>query len=239
MIIDMNVALDHPVYPTDSTSESLISILDRDGVDKAVVSSWKSLSDYQFERGNDETAKVAKEYPERFIGFATINPFKPEETKRVIRDLNLKGIRLTPNYFWYYPGENVISVVKMTTEAKLPLHVSVTPERPTNFRQCAEFAEAFPNATIIVGQIWIPYFWPALTVLAKKYDNILLEVGPTTTKGIEEAIRTLGAERLVFGSGAPVTRPYSVIEHIRGLDISEDEKNLILGRNAARILGIE
>lgn len=239
MIIDMNVALDHPVYPVDSTPESLISIIDRDGVDKAVVSSWRPLSNFQFGKGNDATAEAVRKYPERFIGFATINPFKAEETERVIRDLKLRGIRLTPNYFWYYPGEEVNSVVRRASEAKLPIHISVTPERPTNFRQCAEFAEAFPNTTIIVGQIWIPYFWSALTVLAKKYDNIILEVGPTFTKAVEEAVKTLGAQRIVFGSGAPVTRPYAVISHIKGLDISEDEKNLILGGNAAKILGIK
>jgi predicted TIM-barrel fold metal-dependent hydrolase len=117
--------------------------------------------------------------------------------------------------------------------------VAVTPERPTNFCQVAELAEANPTLPVIMGQLWIPYFWPAATVLAVKYPNVYLELGMTCTKMLEDALAKIGPEKVLFGSGAPVQRPFAVIQHVRGLGLSRADQDLILGGNAERLLGLD
>ena len=55
---------------------------------------------------------------------------------------------------------------------------------------------------------------------------------------LEKIIRKHGAERILFGSDYPWHLPSQEISLIRSLDISEEEKEMILGENAARLLGI-
>ena len=49
-------------------------------------------------------------------------------------------------------------------------------------------------------------------------------------------IRKHGASKILFGSDYPWHLPSKEIELIRSLDISEEEKSLILGENAASLL---
>ena len=49
---------------------------------------------------NDRVAEVVRRYPERFIGFAGVDPWKGEgavaELERAVLELDLKGLKLMP-----------------------------------------------------------------------------------------------------------------------------------------------
>lgn len=239
MIVDINVALHHPLYPKESRPEALLSMLKGDGVDRACVTSWEPYATYNFMAGNDRTAEAVKKSGGRWIGWGAVNPFQRGEADRCVEELGFRGLRLAPNYIWYYPSQDSDYVAVCAARAQVPLHVAVTPERPTNFRQVAEFAEGNPTLPVIMGQLWIPYFWPAATVLAVKYPNIYLELGMTCTKMLEDALAKIGPEKVLFGSGAPVQRPFAVIQHVRGLKLSRADQDLILGGNAERLLRLD
>lgn len=55
---------------------------------------------------------------------------------------------------------------------------------------------------------------------------------------IERAVRELGAERVLFGSGTPVYDPRFERARIDHLDIDEPSRALILGDNARRLFGL-
>ena len=58
---------------------------------------------------------------------------------------------------------------------------------------------------------------------------------------IDEAvdmIRTIGVGRILFGSDYPWINPKEDIEHVKSLNISEDDKDLILGGNAVRLFDL-
>jgi predicted TIM-barrel fold metal-dependent hydrolase len=64
----------------------------------------------------------------------------------------------------------------------------------------------------------------------------------STTLNDDEAvdlIRTIGSDRILFGSDYPWINPAKDIERIRGLNISEDDKKLILGENAAKLFNLK
>jgi len=52
-------------------------------------------------------------------------------------------------------------------------------------------------------------------------------------------IRQIGVDRVLFGSDWPWLSPQPGIERIKNLDITEEEKQNILGRNAARLYNID
>ena len=74
-------------------------------------------------------------------------------------------------------------------------------------------------------------------------ENLFFEMShaaPWGKEALECAIRSLGADHVIFGSSYPVRREWLLqgAEFVRSLDISEDEKMLVLGGNAQRLHGI-
>ena len=71
-------------------------------------------------------------------------------------------------------------------------------------------------------------------------DNIYFEISHAQPWGkaqLECAVRVLGADHIVFGTSYPVRRPWLLEgpDFIRDLDITEEEKALILYKNAERL----
>jgi len=58
---------------------------------------------------------------------------------------------------------------------------------------------------------------------------------------LECAVKVLGADHLLFGSSYPLRREWLLkgVDYIRGLEISEKEKSLILGENAIKLFNIK
>ena len=78
--------------------------------------------------------------------------------------------------------------------------------------------------------------------LAGKHDlyfDTTYTADPWLDKGMfRDIIRRHGAERVLFGSDYPWHLPSAEIGLIKSLDIGEEEKKMILGENAARLLGL-
>ena len=74
----------------------------------------------------------------------------------------------------------------------------------------------------------------------KPYPNLYLDMsGFDPERGIvEKAVEVLGAERVLFGSDAPGRSYAAQLAKVQYADISEDDKALVLGGNAARLLDL-
>lgn len=91
---------------------------------------------------------------------------------------------------------------------------------------------------IILGGVGEPGLSEALSVL-HSHDNVLLETSRLLAIGaIELAVRSVGADRVLFGSGAPTRPMASALAAIQHADIPDRDRELILGENAWRILGL-
>jgi predicted TIM-barrel fold metal-dependent hydrolase len=73
--------------------------------------------------------------------------------------------------------------------------------------------------------------------LCEKYDNLLLDTSACPyPHRIAEAIRRIGADRVLFGSDGPGCNPALELRKIRRLDLSQSEEQLVLHDNIASIL---
>ncbi len=81
--------------------------------------------------------------------------------------------------------------------------------------------------------------------LAEEFSNVLLETSWQPAEVIGEAVRRIGAERVIFGSDWPIVGDNirvgieRVDEAVSGGMISDEQAQMILGGNAARIFGIK
>jgi len=74
--------------------------------------------------------------------------------------------------------------------------------------------------------------------------NLFFEATHASTLGkdqLESAVKICGADHILFGSSFPVFHGWMSdgVKMIRSLDITEEEKDLILGENAVKIFGLK
>ena len=136
----------------------------------------------------------------------------------------MKGIRLLASLIFDSGRDWGEKILDTAAKTHVPVQVSVYPPMYDNLSCCAEWAEQYPDVSLILGQIYSLNMWPLATILANKFDNIYLEVGPTSTQAITEAERRIGTERLILGSMAPMTRPRAIIDHVNLLDLTESAR---------------
>nr|HID58727.1 amidohydrolase [Desulfobacterales bacterium] len=93
--------------------EDMIEDMDKANVEKAlIVCLDTSKSDHWAYRKsiytNDEIAKLVSQYPDRLIGYGSVDPRREdavEETERCIKELKLKGMKFHPGAVSTYPND--------------------------------------------------------------------------------------------------------------------------------------
>jgi hypothetical protein len=88
------------------------------------------------------------------------------------------------------------------------------------------------GATLTEGGDWI-------TALHKirRHENVLVDTCTSTVDDgmIEKAVEVLGPERVLFATDAGFLDPPAQLAKVLSAELSENERSMILGGNAARI----
>jgi predicted TIM-barrel fold metal-dependent hydrolase len=229
------------------TPEDLISRLDANKVEKAVcVPLWRGETAEAYAASNDYVAAAQARYPQRIIGFGWVNPAHGAdiclpELERIVR-LGLQGVgELHPYQGSYYVnGPHVYPIIERAAELGLPLliHSDFGCRFSTPLRTIL-LAQDFPQAKIIMAHMGIdPIQIDQLPAMVKRCDNIWLETSatPDYPHCIENAVRVLGAERVIFGSDGPGLSLELALRKLELCAISDSERGLILSKNIERLL---
>jgi len=153
-------------FPGDYSPKSVISRLDRHGIDKTVILAldW-ARSHHVKALSNEYVAELVQEYRDRFIGFASVDPLKGEaaadELEFAISDLGLRGLKLGPAIQLFYPNEQrCLPVYKRAEDLQIPIlfHGGWTgfPNTSVKFGYplfLDDVAMHFPKLSIIVAHL--------------------------------------------------------------------------------------
>jgi hypothetical protein len=55
---------------------------------------------------------------------------------------------------------------------------------------------------------------------------------------VECCTRTLGADRVIFGTDVPLHNPWPQLEKVHQVNLSEAERDLLMGGNILRLMGV-
>ena len=116
-----------------------------------------------------------------------------------------------------------------------PNHLHASPEKVMKIHTL------FPRLWLILAPLGGLLEWEGGETLAGKgmmMDTAMVSVGlpPETAARI---IRKNGAENVLMGSDMPWAPTKEAVDYIQSLPLTDREKELIMGENAARLLGIE
>ncbi len=194
---------------------------------------------------NDYIASECKTHSE-FYGFGTIHADfdnKIEEAERMLR-LGLCGVKIHPDtQMFNMDDERMFELYDFLGENNLPILIHCGDYRYdySHPKRLKNILRQFPKLTVIGAHFggW-SLFDLALEYLKdeKCYIDTSSSFFMLGEKRAEELIKAYGAERVLFGTDFPMWDMKSELECFYKMDLTDDERHLILHKNAERILKI-
>ena len=161
--------------------------MDRAGVSVGMLCGWHGPGGPMI--SNDEVAQHCRAHPDRFVGIASVDLFRPmdavrELRLRVKRD-GFKGLRVLP-WVWGLPPDDrrYYPLFAECCELDIPFCTQVghagplresEPGRPIPYLD--RVALEFPELRILGGHIGVPWLGEMLS-LVMKYPNVFIERRP-------------------------------------------------------------
>lgn len=104
--------------------------------------------------------------------------------------------------------------------------------------QVAALARRFPALPVILAEVHYRQ-QQVLLPLLEAFPNVYLSTGNNyiVSGGIEQAVATVGAERLLFGTGLPDSEAAGAISYLAYAKVSGEERQLIGAGNMRRLAG--
>jgi predicted TIM-barrel fold metal-dependent hydrolase len=246
MIIDIHSHIGDPWYAYWQkmvTVEEHLNSMDKYGVAKRCIS-WQNPH-HAPDHGNATVAEVVKKYPDRFLGFAVINPrwYKGavDEVERAKNDLGMIGLKLHPAACQFHADSPCLDkVMEKAIEVGFPVLFHCGLDEYSHPRNLGNLAGRFPKATIIMGHMGERAWFEGIAT-AGKYNNIVLDASACSNfyRVLNFAVETVGEDRIVFGMDFPAINPGPEIAKVKDADLTEKQKQKIFAENAARILGLK
>lgn len=241
MIIDAHTHVDESVvFGWIDPPETILELMAEAGIDRAVIMTYADVPGLNPD-AVQYIADVVKRFPDKFYGFARLNPIGPDVEKileEAILDLGLKGLKLHTESITTHPhADATVRLVHKAASLGAPVLFHSGDEYLSLPLQIGVLAEQCPEATIILAHTGGYYHYEDAINLAARYENVYIDTSaiPYPEK-IKEAVARVGAEKLLFGSDGPGCNPKLELVKIGGIGLSEKESRLIQEENILRIL---
>jgi predicted TIM-barrel fold metal-dependent hydrolase len=222
--------------------DALLAEMDRHGVGRAVLSAAGEFAAYFNRQGNDEVAAAVRGHPDRFLAFATVNPWMRgravDEVRRAHEEAGMTGLVLHPMLHGLEANDPLVfPVVEAALDRAMPVYVTGGAPLLAIPYKIADLAGRYPEGRFILGHGGWDFHFDVLYSL-EACPNLWAETSRNELANLEAIVRAFGPGRLLFGSDYPFSTYASEIEKIRLLPgLSAKDADSILGANAARLLG--
>ena len=225
---------------------SMVRVMDRLGVERACICSIPACG-ADVPRGNDMTAEAVRAYPERFVGYASVNPHYPErvlpELKRSFDELGLSLIKLHPMILQYpVSGPAYEPLWRFASERRtIVLSHTWAGDWTCAPKDFEPLAQAYPDVVFVLGHSGgTPAGYMEAIEVAQKRQNIYLDLCRSVMSRIwvERIVGQVGGDRVLWGTDFPFLDPTYLVGRLACTTLSDRVKCQVLGENAAKLLGI-
>ncbi|HLD04938.1 MAG TPA: amidohydrolase family protein [Candidatus Nanoarchaeia archaeon] len=205
-------------------------------VSYSVIFPFDTLS---VEKSSFQLLEEARHHQNLFVFFRfNPNTIKKEELEQALEPF--RGVKLHPRAQNFDPLDERFSwIFDRLAKWGKPVLIHSRCERleRTDPVRLVDLARRFPILKVVLG-----HFGGALTDVFKQVkalDNLFLETSVMSSPHlIEEAVRVCGADKILFGSDVPFSDLEIEVLKVLKTHLSDAEKQKILFKNAARLLGL-
>ncbi len=218
----------------------------RAGVDFCVVQPV-ATKPTQVRTINDWAASVQTD---RIRCFGAMHPEFEDPSAEIarVRALGMRGIKLHTEYQTFHPDEERMApVYEACVENGLVVlfHAGEDEFLPTLYGRCESFVrmlDRWPGLTAVLAHMGGYRQWKQVTceLLGRDcYLDTSYALGHMPDDDFLDMVQRHGAERVLFGSDSPWDDMKAQLERCRALPLPPDDRDAILGGNAARLLGLQ
>ncbi len=239
-----------------ATAEELVEAMDAAGVDVAVTFGFGWADPGLCRLANDYVAEAVRAYPGRLVGFAMVNPAAEGAEAELARcaTAGLRGVgELMPDGQGYTLADVDVLAPVMDTAGALGWPVLTHTSEPVgheypgkglaSLAPALQLAGRFPQTSLILahwggGLLFYELMPEVRRALARVYYDTA-----ASPYLYDDAIFPLAAslvgERVLFGSDYPLLGQRRLLERVRASGLRGEALGGVLGKNAARLLGLE
>jgi len=229
------------------TSDQLIEMMDHHHIDQSIIFGFPWKQSHLFQMNNDYILETVAKYPQRVIGFCTMDIENSKSLADAERCLNngLKGI----GELAFYDSDMSIDLLEpfmslcKIKSCPLMLHTNepvghIYPGKTANtLNQLYQIAKRFPDNTIIYAHWGGGLFF--YNLLKKEVQDTLKNVYFDTaaspflynTSIWQMADSIIGSHKILFGTDYPLLSPDRYFNEINQSGLEQNKIDLILGKN--------
>lgn len=227
------------------SADDFVAFMDTAGVDQAVVLSHDGLFDPR-PRANDELAAFVRQYPQRLVGFGTVDPRHSDaaaEVARMMTVLGLRGLKLHPWLQGFSMHELSLDPIceMLAAHDGILLSHDGTPPYSTP-AQIAALARRHPKLPVVLGHGGLHDCWREALALTRETDNLHLCICGTPPYAARRILAEAPAGKVLFGTDAGLSdrksQDYAVarVAEIDGWGITDGQRRAMLVDNPRRLL---
>ncbi len=243
--------------------EQVMAVMDHAGLDKAVI----LAEDYSQSMGepivsNEEIRAIMDAVPDRFIGFASVDPRMEDAGEKLARafdDLKLMGLKLNLSHLQMYPDDMRLEpLYAMCASRGLPVmfHAGFSwePDSPSKYGRpilYEDVAMGYPALRFCLAHLGWPWVDETCMMLLK-YPNVYTDTSTvymdSPANYYEQIFMKNMApgwlqnnlmDKVMYGSNLPRFRQVRAKAGLEKLGVRGDVLDKILGGNAKVFLGME
>ena len=232
---------------TNGTRKELEKSMDRAGIDVSVCLPLANSA----ENVDSINRFAIANNSEKIIMLGTIHPDTPDNPA-VIAELSkadIKGIKLHPEFQQFdFFDSRMTPLWKSCIEHNMFIlthagaDIAFKAPFRTNPAMVAEFHKKYPELNLVAAHFGS---WGMWDEVEKHLIGLPIQLDLGYTAGfippekMVSMIRKHGVEKILFGTDSPWRDQKSDMEFIKSLPLTESELKMIMGGNAARILGLK
>ena len=211
---------------------------------------------------NDDIAKIVAWRPDKFIGFASVDPRNEDaadQLEKAFTELKLSGLKLNLSHLHIFPGDERLKplmelCVKYSKPVTFHCGYSWEPDSPAKYSRPIDFediAVEYPELRMCLAHLGFPWIFETL-LMVNKYPNIYTDTATVFMGSPREYYKQIFtvdfekgwlenniADKVMFGSNNPRWRQERALDGLLNLPVREDVIRKITGENALRFLGME
>ena len=241
--------------------DHIFNVLDHAGVDRTVL----LAEDYSFDMKepivtNEEIRSLVDLAPDRFIGFASVDPRNAgaaDSLRYAFGTLGLSGLKLNLSHLHMYPtDERLKELYRICEEAGKPVmfHAGMSwePDSPSRWSRPILFEDVavdYPELRFCLAHLGWPWIDETM-MMVLKYRHVYTDTATVFMGSPKDYYRQVfmdGMDRgwfenslsrkIMYGSNYPRFRQERVKDGLLALPVRDDVKKAVLGENAQVFLG--
>lgn len=250
MIIDAHAHVSPTSY---GSTARYVDLLRQSGIDQAVICPGGMID---VRRMNDYIVGVKRPDeapPNDYVlqsvegnpildGVACVNPCDPQAVDSLDRCLKkgLRGLMVSPLVHKFkFLDDRMAELATLCGERGVPIISHNAWREGANTAEYVALARKCPRTNFILEHMGAAPADMEATAAATDMDNFFLETSLGNFMHIQETVKKAGATKLIFGSEYPLSHPAVELKKILLLEITERDREKILGENIRDLMRLE